>query len=249
MKRYVSVFFIVGVMAVLSMLSVVDKEKQEPLATAMLAAGAKTERISIHGWGKLPQEDWNKQKLAALVQSVMDQLGIKADDYHLAYSKTNDCYRIQGSCQTDKDNITVVTQMVYPIHGKQNCEAYLIINIEKLVAEHQKTTFSKQKITNIFLNTGSSAHINTCLVGWLDGKLEQDNFTARLKTAFKAIDAAVIDKLEQSNFASYNGLSPAINDFLAVDGKRTNVNMAVRYSPYDDRTYITIGSPVITGEY
>jgi hypothetical protein len=46
-----------------------------------------------------------------------------------------------------------------------------------------------------------------------------------------------------------SGYSPLVADSLHVNGKEMNVNMAVRYSLTDDRTYFLIGSPVITQEY
>jgi len=34
-----------------------------------------------------------------------------------------------------------------------------------------------------------------------------------------------------------------------VNGKKVNMNLAIRYNSYEDRTYIWLATPVITVEY
>ena len=87
------------------------------------------------------------------------------------------------------------------------------------------------------------------MIGWLDGKLKDREWCDALQSAFKAIDAQVIDKLQTQHFASYTGFSPGIINRIQVGDQKINLNMAMRYSQYDNRTYITIGSPIITREY
>jgi hypothetical protein len=70
-----------------------------------------------------------------------------------------------------------------------------------------------------------------------------------MNKAREALGASIIDTLIQPGFASITGFSPILPDSLTVGDKRINLNMAMRYSPYDNRTYVIVASPVIPGEY
>ncbi|MBC8016841.1 MAG: YwmB family TATA-box binding protein, partial [Sporomusaceae bacterium] len=106
-----------------------------------------------------------------------------------------------------------------------------------------------EKITGIIEKFGSSPQISTCLIGWLDGKLIDGEEHRLLERAFMVIDARIINKINTEQFVSYTGFTSEITNWLQVADEKINLNIAMRYSPYDNRTYITIGSPIITQEY
>jgi type II secretory pathway pseudopilin PulG len=246
---YVLILF--GILSVLLILNIIaykddDSAEQQALSAAMLATDVQIEKTNVYGWGKLPQTEENKQSLENLVQSAMNQLNVNREAYQMIYSENADRNIVRGVYQSRDINIVVAAQTLSQI---KNHGTYLVINVEKLKSEPEKTVLLKQKMKDIFQNTGSSAHISTCLVGRLDGKLEQDAFTARIERAFREINADVVGQMKLMNLTSTSGFSPLIPNSLTVDGQKINVSMAIRYNSYEDRTYITIGSPVITGEY
>lgn len=220
--------------------------EEQTLYTALQAADAQIEKNNLYGWGKLPDDDWHKESLEDLTGSVIAQLNGNDRNVSLHYEEDTEHRSVTGRCYNTNGAITVVTRKQLQTKTQ---ESYLFVSIETKGNKPENSNVVRQKIKNIFQNTGSSAQISTCLVGRLNGKLEQDDLTARLNRAFQAMNAQLTGKLEQINLVSYSGFSPLIPRFLAVDGQKTNVNLAIRYSPYDNRTYITIGSPVITGEY
>lgn len=242
-----TVIILVGLFAAIPIAYMFFKDnsaaRSQRLATALQATEAQLEKDQLHAWGRLSPADWNREALTALLQSVMQQLGVPVGQYSVTENDNQERLLLLAVCRQGDRNIMVAAENL------QLSGAYLVINIEDLSKQPQRTDAMRSKISGIFQNTGSSAHINTCLTGWLDGKLEQDNFAVRIKQAFQAIGAVVLDRLEQPGFMSCTSFSPEIDEFMAVGGKKTNVNMAIRYSPYNDRTYIIIGSPVITEEY
>jgi hypothetical protein len=127
-------------------------------------------------------------------------------------------------------------------------EVYLTINVESDTQPAAPREWHK-KVEAILAKAGSNHHITTCLVGWLDGKLEKDEWGRRLDNAGRALNLVETETLDQPNFISITGFSPVLPHRLEIADKRVNVNMAMRYSPYDNRTYVFIGSPVIAGEY
>ena len=48
---------------------------------------------------------------------------------------------------------------------------------------------------------------------------------------------------------SYTVFTPYIDNYIFFFRKRVNLNLAIRYNEYENRTYIWIGTPIITTGY
>jgi len=221
----------------------------EPLGNAMEATGAKVEEYSVNAWVKLPSGKLNDDQLEDVVEQVMSQLGVNPQDYQLIHHQKNKHKIVQAEVINNNFHALVVAQAIPIGSNTAEFEGYLFVNIEAKVKENISISHMQEKIASITNNFGSTLQINTCLIGWLDGKLRTGEWHKLLSDAFISIDGVIIDKTEDEHFASYTGFTSEITDWLQVDGKKINLNMAMRYSPYDNRTYVTIGSPIITQEY
>ncbi len=227
----------------------VPASSQDPLNTVMTATGATMEEYSINAWVKLPDERYSDEQLQALLEQVMEELEIHASNYEIIYQQRSN-HRTAKAEYSKPDNHVVVMAQVIPnqVNGSKT-EAYLVINFESLTGENTSFIPLKEKIYKIAKKNGDSPRISTCLIGWLDGKLMDGESQTMLKSVFSAIDGIIVDKLVQDHYISAIGFSSAIADFLQVDGKKINMNIAIRYSQYENRTYVIIGSPIITREY
>ena len=219
----------------------------DPLGEAMKATGAQTEEVIINAWMKLPSEQIDDEQLVQLVQQVMAELGV--DDYQVKHEKENQQYCVQGEAVNSVFHTLVIAKRIQTGNIRSTTENYLIITIEDKTKENSFIPKMQEKIRQISKKNGSSPHINTCLIGWLNGTLRDGEQQDLLQKAFKAIDGTIIDKLETGQLSSYTGFALGIMEWLQVGDQKINLNMAMRYSQYDDRTYVTIGSPIITREY
>ena len=217
------------------------------LGEAMKATGAQTEEVIINAWMKLPSEQIEDEQLVQLVQQVMAELGV--DDYQVRREKENQQYCVQGEAISSVFHALVIAKRIQIEKTPTQTGNYLIITIEDKTKENSFIPKMQEKIRQISKKNGSSPHINTCLIGWLNGTLRDGEQQDLLQKAFKAIDGTIIDKLETGQLSSYTGFALGIMEWLQVGDQKINLNMAMRYSQYDDRTYVTIGSPIITREY
>ena len=247
--KLISVMLLLFILSVSMMNSAPAAGVREPLSLAMEATGAKVEEFSVNAWVKLENGGLTNNQLESMVQDVMSQLGISAEEYQLVHQQKNKYKTVQAEVINKKFHALVSAQVVPEEMNTAQSEGYLIVNIEARSQEDSSVRYMQEKIADITHHFGPSPHISTCLIGWLDGKLRAGEWHKALNDAFIAVDAVIIDKLEAEHFVSYTGFTSEITDWLQVDGKRINLNIAMRYSPYDQRTYITIGSPIITREY
>jgi len=221
----------------------------EPLRMAMEATGARVEECSINAWVKLPSGKLNEAQLEDMVGEVMSQLAVNPQDYQLIHQQKNKHKIVQAEVINNNFHALVSAQVLPGGISASELEGYLFVNIEAKAEKNLSISQLQEKITGITKNFGVSPQISTCLIGWLDGKLRAEECHESLSDAFMVIDGMIIDKLEAEHFVSYTGFTSEISDWLQVGDKKINLNMAMRYSSYDNRTYVTIGSPIITREY
>ncbi|EAX47451.1 hypothetical protein TcarDRAFT_1469 [Thermosinus carboxydivorans Nor1] len=222
-----------------------DKPETALLVETMTATGAQLNDFSLNGWAELPTATVNDNDLEELVRMVMARLGIDSADYKLNYNCSQRHRLVRADAAGDRTHVVAIAQVMQLASGR--VEAYLVINVDALA--DAPIDAWRNKIDNIIRNAGGSPRLSTCLAGYIDGKLEEAERVQRLTAAFDRIGGTVNNQVHYANFSSFSGYSPVIADWLQIGSERVNVNMAMRYSPYDDRTYVLIGSPVITREH
>lgn len=221
----------------------------EALGKALAVTGASPERLTVNAWCQLPQADLKDWQLTALAEQAMSRLGLTPADFDRFSSRSEGHRLVRAEGLTAGRQVTVSVQVLYPTWAeRKKPEAYLVVNVET-TTEPAEIAAWRVRVKNAAGCGGGSPRISTCLVGWLDGKLDKDEWPERLHNAGRVLGATVIDSLIQPGFASVIAFSPALPDSLTVGGKQVNLNMAIRYSPYDNRTYVIVASPVIPGEY
>ena len=85
--------------------------------------------------------------------------------------------------------------------------------------------------------------------GKFNGRLSKNEMETKVKEIFLKNNIKSIDKMSENNMISLCGYMAGINDYIVVNEKKINVNIALRYSETYSCTYITIGSPIIAVEY
>lgn len=221
----------------------------EALGEALAVTGATPDRLMVKAWSQLPGAELKDDELTALAQQAMDRLGLTPSEYNTVFSRSERHRLVRAESLSAGRQVSVSVQVIYPTWGDgKKAEAHLVVNVETTAVPAEIAAWRGLVKTAAGCG-GGSPRISTCLVGWLDGKLDKDEWPNRLHNAGQVLGALVFDSLIQSSFVSITAFSPALPDSLTVGDKQVNLNMAMRYSPYDNRTYVIVASPVIPGEY
>ncbi len=225
-----------------------DAAPLERLAAAMAATGATVESVAFNAWTKLPEAGLSDDGLKAVAASAMARLGYSPGQYELRHSRSERHRLVKADVAGGGRHFVVMVQVLYPVWNEAGAEAYLVVNAESLTDTADGGRL-RSRVAAAAASAGGNPRITTCLVGWLDGKLETDKWSAMLDKAGQVLGAAETSVVVQPNYASLTGYSPALPESLAIGDKLVNINLAIRYSPHDNRTYVVVASPVIAGEY
>jgi hypothetical protein len=108
---------------------------------------------------------------------------------------------------------------------------------------------TRDVLMEAFKSKNLQPRLSSCFTGFYEGKMSEDEVDDILGRVFSKIDAKEVDGVDDSGLKSVTAYSPAISNYMRIGGSKVNINLAVRYNSYEDRTYIWIGTPVITTEY
>ncbi|AOT70065.1 YwmB family TATA-box binding protein [Geosporobacter ferrireducens] len=92
-------------------------------------------------------------------------------------------------------------------------------------------------------------NITTCLIGTFEGNMEVTEREEVVKALMKALEVKEVEGYREGNIISIVGYSDKIKEWINYGGNRVNVNIAMRYNDYENKTFLWIGTPLITVGY
>lgn len=228
---------------VLSLLSVSSGVNQaetgDLLYQSLSAVGVTVHQASIQGWAELPSGTWEPGQLEAVVIRGIAGLG-ETQPPSIEVFSTPEQYSVQAIA-SDANRHFKITATSRPDIGN-----FVTVFFRGPAAEASKYRQGAEKVLH---SVGGRARISSCLAGWINGKLNNGDWVDLLIRSFAILRATRIEEMHDAKLVSVTGYSPRLPGGLVIGGDKVNVNMASRYSSSDNRTYITLGTPVIEQEY
>lgn len=218
------------------------------IAKAFESSKAKFVSSEVYAWGKVTNELAGFDKIEQLADSFADELEVIENDAFSRKIIRNDSIdkiEIIGSSGNGK-TVNIIGQL-NKNEGKK-AEGYISIGVNS-DAPDLKLEETEEHIRGLFSRNKIKPRISSCITGFFEGKLGYEALNIISRQILKKASARKVNGVSDNNLISVSAHSPFIDDSLMVDGKKVNMNLAIRYNSYEDRTYIWLASPVITVEY
>lgn len=153
---------------------------------------------------------------------------------------------------------------IYGYHGEENPITIIISSFLNSQANIGETTLFINvikddanfnindiidKIENIFHDFHKTAEFTTCIIGTIEGKVNSNHMEWYGNKATKKYRGKIVEKYVDHIMSSFTIYTPLIENHIFSYEKKVNLNMAIRYNEYEDKTYIWIGTPIITVGY
>lgn len=249
---YVIIGFIVVGVCSLCLSYVQAASTVELLRQAMAALDAKTQETSVSSWTELPFGELSNEESGSIVAETMKELEVSPEQYR-TWTVHNGRQRFT-TAEAALGNVTIrvlLESVIFPDKNKDKgfLQHYLVVHVTESEVNEPLLDKYRQKVSNIIADFGGEPRITTCLVGYLDGKLVKEEWAERINKAFQAVHAIKCRIVDGENFVSGIGYTPEIPEAVDSNNQPVNVNVAVRYSEFENRTYFIIGSPIINREY
>lgn len=220
----------------------------EPLSMAMQATGAETDTVYMSGRAKIELENVDQAKLNEVLQQAATRLSIEKTQYVIEEHQSDYQRSAEMSVNIGKRQIVLIAKQLWKEPQEENKVDLAIYIVEK-TPDETRIVNNRDAIDQVMQKFNVSPIITTCLEGYLDGKLRKGEWEFCLRDAFDAIGAEIITTTCNEYYASYAGFSPLVKEQVRAGKDMVNVNMAMRYNAFNQRTYVIIASPIINIAY
>lgn len=219
--------------------------EEEALILSFESTGADVLESTISCWMKLNDRFLEKEQLESIMAGLPDML------------KLDETTVVKRAESSDRLNKLV-------LHGSKGNKFYNI-SIESADLESAEETYivfdvsidrgykelktERQVIANVLQVEESALNFSSCIIGTYKGKLSSLEADKKARLALQTINAKKVEGVEDDELKSISAFSSSVGGYIMSGQARVNVQLAVRYSSYDDKTYIWIGTPLIPVEY
>ena len=148
----------------------------------------------------------------------------------------------------ERNNSIAIILSSYLREENSQGETYLCINIIKN-SDFLKNNDIIETVELLFKAYNSSVDTFICLVGEFQGDYEHKSMEKKVKKTLKKYKGNVIEEYCDISLISFIIYTPLIKEYLLIDRNKINLNLAIRYNEYEDKTCILLATPIITNGY
>lgn len=143
--------------------------------------------------------------------------------------------------------ITIILTAEMDLYSDFQQTSIFVDIIESEEVSTIKTT--KDKVIELFKTFNIEAEISTCIIGTFEGQLSSKDRVRKITTAIGMINGSKVEGLSDSSVTSVSVYTPNIENFIFTGNNKMNLNISMRYNEYEGKTYIWMGTPIITIGY
>lgn len=242
---------------------------QDPIIKVFEKSGADILESNINTTLEIPDILWSEEEIIAIKEELKKELGLKGkkevlveDEYLLFYDNEvekneDDILYIHefsdiGSRQiiatNTNDNDDIVTFKIYSAQVEGEKTSYIIIDI--IQNKRYKGIVEKSNKNQLILGMyGDNIETTVNLVGTYDKKLSQVEGKEKIQEILQGIKGKKVEEIVEDTYISTTAYTPIIPQAIQYGNNKVNLQLAMRYNNYEDRTYLYIANPLITLTY
>lgn len=224
--------------------------------------GAEFHQMDVNYGGKLNDSFMGIRDINIFGIELKDQLGIvgeklnantkEIDEKSKGYIEKTiieenfNQYTIWGMNEIGSHITIIITSYKDEETGKGETTVFVDMVLNKKYEEMDDII---EKISEMLKKNGIESEVNTCIVGTFKGKLDRDEINDKITMTINKINGKIIEDYYDNSLISVSAYTPLINEHIFIGNKKMNINVAMRYSEYENDTYIWIGTPIIAIGY
>ncbi|MCX7842468.1 MAG: YwmB family TATA-box binding protein [Clostridia bacterium] len=224
---------------------------ESTLQNSFVNSGAKPVSSEIYFWAKLKEGQHSADVENSLIKDMMAALKvIEGQSYSRTQSENDNLRKIEVNGIVEENTEKKIINMVFQREKQQKSavSTNISLKVTQDLAIDGLDTIRKEAM-NIFKRYGIEPKVNSCITGYYDGKLEYGRMNDIGLKVFSRAQAKKVEGMRNDKMISVCAYTPEIDQYIRVNEKKINLNLAIRYNNFEDRTYIWLATPVITTEY
>lgn len=222
-------------------------KEEKPVAAKLLRAleesGAAGETIQVRARTAMGLVE-SPDEVKRLAERWAKQLEIPFS--HVEISRKHQMIVYQS--ETQKEGVQLRYE-VSAVSKNGSFDAYVVLHLTGspqtlLYMEEMQETFAKALKKANFI-----PQISTCIRGMYNDKMSVDQQEGRILSIFRTLEATELERLQDETVVSISGHTRMWEPFIALNGQKMNLQVATHRDSDAEKTWITVGTPIITVEY
>lgn len=232
-------------LSIISTSTAVEQNGYDEIINTFEKTNSKFEKYNINGQVVLKNKFLNFNEMKIIIDDINKNFCI--ENNKIKYIKTDKTKfrQVYAFGKNEKESISIIVE-------SEKCEnieeTHIIVDINKNEV-YKDIGDNYMKLKNVLNNYSSDVDIYTCLIGSFDKKLYSSSCNNIAKNVFFDMNAEEKEQIKDENLISITGYTNKLKDYIKYNGNKLNLNVSLRYSDYDDKTFIYIGVPLIVLEY
>jgi Protein of unknown function (DUF1779). len=240
MKKHLGVLAAILILTASAAVFIFEFQEKKTLNEATAAfKSLETEDIykELYIFSSIPKESENKTE--AVWSEILNWYDLRPNTTVTSFDK-------DGNKTEDRqtDDGKVFVQMTSTSH-KDNNSLYVNINTSDNDIDLENSMTDMEKI---FSSQNLKYEVTLSIKGTKLGKLNKDEIFNIKNKLIKKCNANMVSQYEENGIYSYTAFSKDMGRYVRVGGKKVNLNIAIRYSEADNKTYIYLATPIIRTE-
>lgn len=213
---------------------------EEPLRSAMAKANITAESVTLDLWGRFDSLAGDTARQRELADEIAT--GMVAESVEEVRAG---CRQIRRSGQLGEGYMTLaVAENITP---KGAGEVYLAVRLTGKMDELDALTLRSEQIMVIGENFGGNIAINTCLRGYISGKLKSTEKTAYLERLLASLGARAVKTDTHERYISCTAYTPRLAEGVRLSGE--NINLHIVFRDCGERMEVYLATPIVMAEY
>lgn len=247
--KYAKILILTTICLLIMSSTISGYKESEILEQVVKYIGMQVEIIDIVDWSIINRDFMEFNQMKDINTRVLKNFLVEEQSFKdkKEFSKTHRILTSEGKIDT-KTYMQVISQSIkLPEQYEKKPQTYLVISVN--TTDINRLTELKGKVIDSIRLFGGQSKVTTCITGSFDGKLnkmQREEVVGKIKKCLKVKNAQII---HDESTTSLLGYSPLLGESIEVMDKCYNLDVAIRYSEFDDKTFVWIGTPVISVEY
>ncbi len=214
--------------------------REEPLRSAMAKANITAESVTLDLCGRFDSLAGDTARQRELADEIAnDMVAESAEDVRAG------CRQIRRSGQLKEGYMTLA--VAENITQKGAGEVYLAVRLTGKMDELADLALRSEQIMVIGENFGGNIAINTCLRGYISGKLKSTEKTAYLERLLASLGARAVKTDTHERYISCTAYTPRLAEGVRLSGE--NINLHIVFRDCGERTEVYLATPIVMAEY
>lgn len=218
----------------------------EALLAMLKTAGATVVAGEVQFYAVLEERFLEMDELADILLAVSDLIGLKDGHVQKSEGETFRVIDVLGKTAFGP-KAHIVVQSNPGADAGLSAQTYLLIVCRDTSVEAVSTVIERLGV--LLEPLVPNGQISYYLTGELPGKRTAAEMEKLAQKSLSAVRGRIVEGMQDEGILSFTAYTPLIERYLTVDGDRFNLNLAIRYDGYNNKTVVWAGFPLIHGSY